>query len=166
VVEKAFELIAVESARKIKISSVYRTPSFPVGSGPDFCNAAVSLQIDCAPETFLQRLHDIENKLERKRPSRWSARSCDLDLLACDDLVLPDRKTHDHWATLALKDQMEHAPDELILPHPRLAERAFVLVPLADIAADWVHPVSGKTVRQLLAELPAKALDGIERVSD
>lgn len=166
VVEKAFELIPSESAEIIKISPVYRTPSFPIGSGPDFFNAAVSLHINCSPCLFLKHLHSIEHNLERKRNTRWSARSCDLDLLAVGDLVLPDRKTYNQWANLDLKQQMTLAPNEMILPHPRLAERAFVLVPLADIAPDWKHPITDKTVKEMLAELPCHAFDGIEKVKD
>jgi 2-amino-4-hydroxy-6-hydroxymethyldihydropteridine diphosphokinase len=71
------------------------------------------------------------------------------------DLVLPDAQTHRRWRELAPEDQARQAPDQLVLPHPRLQDRAFVLVPLCDVAPDWRHPVLGLTARALLAALPA-----------
>jgi 2-amino-4-hydroxy-6-hydroxymethyldihydropteridine diphosphokinase len=82
-------------------------------------------------------------------------RTLDLDLLALGDSVLPDAATQEHWRNLPLADQKRLAPDGLILPHPRLQDRAFVLVPLADVAPDWRHPLTGQTVAAMTASLPA-----------
>ena len=71
-----------------------------------------------------------------------------------DDQVLPNPETFAHWRDLALEEQLNQAPDQLILPHPRLQDRGFVLVPLCDIAPDWVHPVSGLSAAEMLAKLP------------
>ena len=81
-------------------------------------------------------------------------RTLDLDLIGIENQVLPDRETFAAWSELDLDTQKLRAPDQLILPHPRVAERAFVLVPLADIVPDWRHPVSGKTVLQMCDALP------------
>ncbi len=85
----------------------------------------------------------------------------DIDLLAVGDQILPDRTTHTEWRKLELKDQISRPPDQLILPHPRLQDRSFVLIPLADVAPDWVHPILGKTAAQMLADLPESDLGGI-----
>lgn len=136
------------------VSRFFRTPCFPAGSGPDYVNAAAIVRFDGPPAECLARLHRVEAALGRERVQRWGQRTLDLDLLAADDLVLPDRATHDRWRTLPQARQIETAPDRLVLPHPRLQDRAFVLVPLADIAPDWVHPVLQVSVAAMISDLP------------
>jgi 2-amino-4-hydroxy-6-hydroxymethyldihydropteridine diphosphokinase len=77
------------------------------------------------------------------------------------DSVLPDAATQDRWRLLPSEAQIGSTPDQLILPHPRMQDRAFVLVPLADVAPDWVHPRTGLSVRQMLAALPAEDRDAV-----
>jgi len=93
---------------------------------------------------------------------RWSARVLDLDLVAFDNMILPDVPHLEHWINLPLDQQKTKAPDRLILPHPRLQDRAFVLAPMAEIVPDWRHPLTGRTVAQMLADLPPDALAGIQ----
>lgn len=140
----------------IRVSGFYQTPAFPVGAGPDFVNAACSFYCEDTPQVVLDALHDIEAEFDRKRTHRWGARTLDLDLIAHGAAVLPDTATFDHWFDLELSAQTTTAPKTLILPHPRVQDRSFVLVPLADVAPDWVHPRTGQTVSQMLAARPAE----------
>lgn len=147
-------------------SHLYRTPCFPAGAGPDYINAcgAFSAAPDMSPRQILAVLHRIEADFGRERGVRWGARTLDLDLLAVGDRVLPDDAEQDRWRALPPDQQARIAPDALILPHPRMQDRGFVLVPLADVAPDWVHPRLGLTVRQMCDALPPEARAEVARL--
>ena len=144
-------------------SRLYGTPAFPAGSGPDYVNAAilVTLRHNALAEEVLVKLHEIEGRFGRQRLQRWGMRSLDLDLLAMGDLVQPDLATWQHWHDLPAAEQTRQTPPGLILPHPRLQDRAFVLVPLADVAPDWCHPILGRTVRQMRDALPKADIEQV-----
>ncbi len=122
------------------VSSLYETE--PVGylEQPAFLNAVVALETALAPVDLLRALLGIERDLGRTRSFPNAPRALDLDLLLVDDVTLETA--------------------ELTLPHPRLHDRAFVLVPLADLAPEMVHPESGQTVREMLRALPDQS--GVE----
>lgn len=136
-------------------SKYFDTPAFPAGAGPNFVNATIAIETALPAEVILAQLHEVEAEMGRSRTVRWGARTLDLDIIAVGSQVLPDAQTHQYWRELPLDKQETITPQELILPHPRLAERAFVLVPLMDIAPEWRHPITGVTIRQMHDALSA-----------
>lgn len=145
----------------VRVSSLYATPAFPAGIGPDFVNAAIALRTDLSPQAILDILHGIEAEADRIRDVRWGQRTLDLDLLAVGQQVLPDATSQSRWRELPPDDQRVATPDGLILPHPRIQDRAFVLVPLATVAPDWVHPLTGRSVVQMRDALPPAELESV-----
>jgi len=160
-IDAALRHLGQAGARVETMSRLYRTPAYPAGSGPEFVNAAAALRMPGSPEAVLAVLHAVEAEFGRARVARWGQRTLDLDLIGIDDLVLPDLAGFETWRALDPQAQQERAPDRLILPHPRAHERAFVLVPLADVAPDWVHPVLGRSVHAMLGALPQDARDAV-----
>ncbi|WP_236016540.1 2-amino-4-hydroxy-6-hydroxymethyldihydropteridine diphosphokinase [Salipiger abyssi] len=140
--------------RLTRQSRFYATPCFPEGAGPDYVNACAVLDGPDDPAQVLAALHAIEAEHGRARLQRWGSRSLDLDFLAMGDRVLPDATSQAAWRALTPGEQRTRTPDRLILPHPRLQDRAFVLVPLCDVAPDWRHPLLGQSVRALCGALP------------
>jgi 2-amino-4-hydroxy-6-hydroxymethyldihydropteridine diphosphokinase len=160
---KAMEIVAKMSVAPPILSELYSTPAFPAGAGPDFVNAAVVIKTAATPDQLLSQLHDVERMAKRTRNVRWGQRTLDLDLIGVGDAVLPDPQVHAHWRDLSASEQQTDTPDQLILPHPRVQDRAFVLVPLCDVAPDWVHPILLRTAVQMRDALPANDLANITR---
>lgn len=151
----ALKMLPAEGIRLRALSRFWRSPAFPAGAGPDYVNACAVVSAEMPAEAMLEALHRIEARLGRQRDKRWASRGIDLDLLGNGELIRPDPGTEAAWRSLPLETQMQRAPETLILPHPRLADRAFVLIPLAEIAPLWRHPAIGKTVSEMLADLDA-----------
>lgn len=146
---------------ELHVSRFFTTPCFPPGAGPDYLNAAASARWSGSAQDALAALHTIEAEFGRERAQRWGMRTLDLDLIALGDQVLPDARIWNDWRSLPADDQRLRAPDQLILPHPRLQDRGFVLVPLADVAPDWQHPAGLGSVSQMLNALDPESLTEI-----
>ena len=148
----------------VSLSRFYETPAYPEGSGPNFINSVIKVEANYSPHRLLQKLHKIEEKFKRQRNSRWAARTLDLDLIAMQGQVLPSNKVFQYWFDLSLGEQKAKIPSELILPHPRIQDRVFVLSPLLDIEPNWIHPILNKTVFELYEELPGQTKKDIQIV--
>ena len=129
----ALDRLAQNGAAPLAVSSFYTTPAWPDPRDPQFVNAVASIGTELPPAKLMELLHATEAGFGRVRHVRNAPRTLDLDIVDYNGRV-------------------ESGPPAL--PHPRVASRAFVLLPLRDVAPRWRDPVSGQTVDQLIAALP------------
>jgi len=130
--------------RVVAVSSLYRTPPWGKTDQPDFLNAAAMIETSLSPRGLLDLCLEAERKLKRVREERWGPRLIDIDILA-----FGDRTIHE---------------EGLEVPHPRMLERAFVLIPLAEIAPDF--QASGKTLADYLISADTTGIERLERNRD
>jgi 2-amino-4-hydroxy-6-hydroxymethyldihydropteridine diphosphokinase len=136
------EILRVDRHRLLARSSFYKTQPLGVLDQDWFVNAVIKIETDLEPTELLRSLSEIESRLGRKETFRWGPRALDLDILFFDDETIQS--------------------GDLIIPHPRLQERRFVLIPLVEIDPHLVHPVLQKSVLQLLEDL--KEVQGVEKI--
>lgn len=130
--EAALALLAREDVRIAQRSSWWQSGPQPASDQPDFINGVIEVETELSPSELLACLHRIESACGRQREVRWEARVLDLDLIDYRGQV---------------RSGGENQP---VLPHPRLTERLFVLLPLQEIAPDWRHPVGGAGLEALI----------------
>lgn len=131
----ARQLLDAQAGRLLQASSIYETAAWSMGKAGAFLNQVVMLHTEFSPEALLHTCLDIERRLGRTRAAKaadgYMSRTCDIDILLYGDAVI--------------------ASPELLVPHPGIAARRFVLVPLVEIAGTGRHPESGETLIHLLA---------------
>lgn len=132
--ERAVEALIAAGLQIVGRSRWYESAPVPISDQPWYINGVIALKTDDNPLKLLHILHEIEAEFGRVRRVRNEARVLDLDLLAYHDVVAP-------------------GPEAPILPHPRLRERAFVLLPLAELDAAWRHPVTDEAILDLIGKL-------------
>lgn len=130
ILEAAIEALDRSPGIKVNLMSAWYQTKAIGPPQPDYINGCIVAGVKQEPQSLLQILLDIEKQFGRTRGEKWGPRTLDLDLLLYDDLILE---------TAVLQ-----------IPHPRIRERAFVLVPLAEIVPQWIEPVSGKTIEELV----------------
>jgi 2-amino-4-hydroxy-6-hydroxymethyldihydropteridine diphosphokinase len=128
--KQAVQLLSERIAPVTAESQLYETAPWGVIDQPAFLNQVIQIETELSPKKVLEQTLSIEKQLGRERRLRWGARVIDIDILYYADLISEDSDLH--------------------LPHPRLHERRFTLVPLAEIAPDFIHPVLKKTNQELL----------------
>ncbi|PWK78119.1 2-amino-4-hydroxy-6-hydroxymethyldihydropteridine diphosphokinase [Mucilaginibacter oryzae] len=131
--QQAIELISAEVAVPVTVSSVYETQSWGKTDEPDYLNQVLMLQTTLTAQQVLKKVLAIELKMGRRREVKWGARTIDIDILFYGDKVIHE--------------------SNLVVPHPELYKRSFTLIPLAEIAPQLVHPVFGKNILELKAQL-------------
>ena len=143
--EAAMRALEARGLTLVARSPLYESEPVPVSDQPWYLNAVIEVATDLAPSDALALLASVENAFGRVRGERNAPRVLDLDLL-------------DHRGTV------RDGPEPPLLPHPRLADRAFVLLPLRDVAPGWRHPVSGRGIDELVKSLlPDQRIRRLER---
>jgi len=134
-IEDAIKLMAQRKDIKVReVSSLYETEPVGYENQRWFINGVLKVETTLKPRELLEALKEIEEALNRKRDLRWGPRTVDLDILLYDDKKIEAQ--------------------DFVIPHPEMHRRAFVLVPLAEIAPDLIHSVMGRSISELLADLP------------
>ena len=128
---------------------------------PKYLNVGIRFSTNLNPSELIKFTSGLENKYGRKRRKRWASRTCDIDILLSDQKILPSQDYFEKWLKLDFSDQIKLVPNELVIPHPRLQERAFFLKPLYDLQPNWTHPFLNLNSKEMLDSLPLNEIQSI-----
>lgn len=131
--ETAIERIQNDYVKLLSSSSFYTTKAWGLEEQPDFLNAVIEIETGYEPGNLLKHIQQIELDLGRERKIHWGPRTIDIDILFFDDAKIYEK--------------------DLVIPHPYISERLFVLEPMNEIAPHFIHPIENKSIRKLLAQL-------------
>ena len=140
---QALAMLEGAAGRVVKQSAFYATKAWGITDQPDFLNICAAIETDLSPQELLTTILQTERNLGRQRKIKWGERTIDIDILFYDDAIINEQ--------------------DLIVPHPYIQDRRFILVPMVEIAPDLVHSLLHKTIDQLLKdctdELEVQCLD-------
>ena len=142
---ESLDLIRLENIKIIKVSSIYETPSYPNKKNPKFLNIGLQIECNYSPKQLIKIFNKIEKQLQRIRGKKNEPRTCDIDLIDYDRKVILSKN--------------------LSIPHPKAHLRNFVLYPILQIDAEWVHPKIQKNVKVLINNLDQKSRIEITRLN-
>ena len=145
-IEETLKLIRLENIKIIKISSIYETPSYPNKKNPKFFNMGLGIEYERSPKHLIKKLHNIEKKLQRTRGIKNQPRTCDIDLIDYEGIILKSKV--------------------LTIPHSKAHLRNFVLFPIKEIAPKWIHPILKERIDLLIKKLSFKLRNEITRIKE
>ena len=145
-IKKTIDLISGEKIKIKKISSYYETPSYPNKLDPKFINVVIEIDFKGNSEDLMKKLLLIETKLERTRQFKNEPRTCDIDII-------------DFNGSVSNKN-------DIFLPHPKISERNFILIPLREICPMWIHPILNIKIDDLINNLSLRTRNEITRVKE
>ena len=142
-IEKAKYFLKMNGINILKTSSYYETLSWPDSNNPKFINIVIQSNTFISPKKFLEIFKTIEKKLGRKKSFKNSPRTCDIDIISYKNKIISG---------------------DIIIPHERMSKRSFVLIPLFEIAPNYIHPKTKKSIRKLIFSLPIKDITSIKQI--
>ena len=142
-IEKAKYFLKMNGINILKTSSYYETLSWPDSNNPKFINIVIQSNTFISPKKFLEIFKTIEKKLGRKKSFKNSPRTCDIDIISYKNKIISG---------------------DIIIPHERMSKRSFVLIPLFEIAPNYIHPKTKKSIRKLIFSLPIKDITSIKQL--
>ena len=161
VIDAAITALQDAGLDQVKVSGFYRTEPVPKSDQADFINCVLTSKTDYNALEILNICQLIEQSFGRDRSTRWGARTLDIDIINYDHQIIP---SIEEWRAAAEAVDANSELPKLVLPHPCMHKRAFVLQPLCDLVPGWWHPVCSRTAADLLSQQPEQDRVGVVAV--